>query len=312
MKFLITGSTGYIGSHLLNSLSKTNHQITAVLHKQSPTIQSDNITYIKGDLTSHAFINTLPSDVDVVIHCAALLRDYGPKKDFVSVNYQATKHLAEYYQKQSIQKFIFLSHISYEKSARFYYYAQTKKAAESFLFSQHQLNEFPITIIRPGNVYGPNASIWVNKIIKAIKRNRIALIDEGKGIFYHTYIDHVVSAIKLAVEKDEAIGKSFDITDDDYTISWKDYFSDLANIIDASPPKRNLPKQAALVLSYLMLFRYQLTHKKPWITPAIVHSLTAQKQIFINQSKDLLGYQPQVTYSTALNNIKSWWENIKE
>ncbi len=311
MNYLITGAAGYIGKNILNRLASGENRITALVHSCKPQIIHPCIHYVKGDITNASFVKSLPSDVDIIVHCAALVKDYGWKKDFIKVNYLGTKYLTDHYKRSSIKQFIFLSHINYNKSAVFNYYAQTKKLAEEYLFHKWQTKQFPVTIIRPGNVFGPNASIWVNTIIKTIQSNHIALIDGGRGTFFHTYIDNLIDGIMLSIGNKKVIGEAVNITDDDHQINWKTYFSDLSQIIQEPSPQRNISKTMAYFFGHLMMLRFFVFQKKPWITPAAVQLLTAEKKISIEKTKSLLDYTPSVDYTTAMKKIKSWWNSSK-
>lgn len=307
MNYLITGSAGYIGRNILQRLTSDDDNITAVIHSQKPQINHPGIQYVQGDISNPSFIRSLPKDIDIVIHCAALVSDYGWKKDFMNVNYLGTKYLTDYYQSSSIKQFIFLSHINYNTSSALNYYAQTKKMAENYLFNQWKTNQFPLTIIRPGNVFGPDANIWIHAIIKSIQLNRIALINNGQGTFFHTYIDNLIDGIMLSIGNHKVIGEAVNITDDDYQINWKTYLSDLCQIIQEPFPQRNISKPMAYFLAYLMMLRFFVFQKKPWITPAAVQLLTANKNISIDKAKSLLDYSPMITYKTAMKKIEKWW-----
>lgn len=309
MKYVITGAAGYIGRNILNRLALHDDEITALIHSQEPKIFHPTIQYVQGDISQPSFLESLPKDVDIVIHCAAMVKDYGWKKDFMNVNYRGTKYIVDHYQNSSIKQFIFLSHINYNKSSSFNYYAQTKKLAEEYLFHKWRTKQFPITIIRPGNVFGPDATIWVNNIIEAIRSNQFALIDDGQATFFHTYIDNLIDAIILSIGNKKVIGEAINITDDDYQITWKKYFSDLSQIMNMPIPQRNISKKMAYLLAYLFMLRFFVSQKKPWITPAAVQLLTAQKEISLEKSKRLLNYTPFVDYGSAIEKIKSWWNS---
>ncbi|MFO8077382.1 MAG: NAD(P)-dependent oxidoreductase [Thermoplasmatota archaeon] len=307
MNYLITGASGYIGRNLLQQIASGDNNVIAVTHTHRPKIDNQNIKYLQGDISNPSFIKSLPSRIDVLIHCAALVSDYGWKKRFIDVNYNGTKYLVKHFQEGSIKQFIFLGHICYDKPSIFNYYVQTKKMAENFLINEYQTKKFPVTIIRPGNVFGPDASIWVNTIIDAIKLNRIRLINNGRGTFFHTYIDNLINAIILTIGNQKTIGETIDITDGDYNITWKKYFSDLAKIINEPSPYKSISKKMATFLGYLMIVRFFLFHKQPWITPTAVQLLTANKNISLEKAKTLLHYSPMIEYNTAMRKIEKWW-----
>lgn len=308
MKVLLTGSAGYIGKNLLNTLIKSDYNVTALIHKKKPDITHSNARYMKGDISDYSFISSLPKDVDIVIHCAAIVRDFGPKSHFMKVNYEATKSLADFYQNTKLKQFIFFSHIPYEKNTFTNYYTKTKELSEKALLDKYHKTQFPVTILRPGNVFGPGATVWVNRIIKSIQNNRIALINGGHGTFFHTYIDNLLDAVYLTLDNSETFGKAINITDGDNNVTWKQYFHDLSTIINENPPQKNLSKNVALIIGYFMMVRYNITKKEPWVTPTAVHSMTSHKKVSIKQAKNLLHYHPKIDYDEALAIIQTWWE----
>jgi nucleoside-diphosphate-sugar epimerase len=177
------------------------------------------------------------------------------------------------------------------------------------LFDKYKKSSFPVTIIRPGNVFGPGATVWVHRIIKSIQEHRIALIDGGKGIFFHTYIDNLLDAVLLTINNPETFGERIDITDGDNSITWKQYFHDLSKIIDEIPPQKNLSKNQALIIGYLMILRYTVTLKEPWVTPTAIHSMTSHSEVSIMNAKKLINYRPKIQYEEAIEKIKEWWKN---
>ncbi len=210
MKCLVTGATGFIGSALTKRLVRDGHSVKAMIHNKKPKYMDDAVHYISADLTNPTSLKSLIDDIDVVFHCAALVRDHGPKRDFFKINVEGTKTLANLCEKK-IKRFVFLSHIQYESEKPSSYYTWSKIQAENYLLNKYADEKFPCVIIRPGNVYGPGATIWVLRPIQGIKSNRIMLINGGMGIFHHTYIDNLLDVLLAAMQNKKAIAESFDV-----------------------------------------------------------------------------------------------------
>ena len=306
MKFLITGAAGYIGSNIINRLTKQDAEIIGLYHINKPNIDHKSVQYIKADLSQPSFINCLPDNIDIIIHCAALMRDFGSKLKFYKVSVEGTKKIISWAHDNNVSQFIHLGHIPYESSHRFNYYSETKKEIEWILLDKIKKNNAPITIIRPGNVFGPGAPVWLIRIISIIKKNNLYLIDHGKGIFHHTYIQNLIDAIVLCLGNKKAIGTSFDITDGDDTITFQKYFSDIALMLGKSTDFRNISKKSALRVGTAMLYLNKFTRIKPIITPLATEILTNQQNISIKKAQNLLNYNPKVTYLKAMDEIEQW------
>jgi len=306
MRCLVTGAAGFIGSALVHRLASESHQVVGIIHHSQPKFFHKNIEYAAGDITNQKFIKSVMRQIDVVFHCAAIVKDYGPKEEFLKINVEGTKNLVNVCEKQSIKRFIFLSHISYESENINADYRATKKAAEQYLIEKYAQKQFPVTIIRPGNVYGPGATTWVLRPFEAIQKNRIALIDGGKGIFLHTYIENLLDALLAAVYEPHAIGETIDITDGDNTTTWREYLNDLAKMTHKPPIHRDFSKRTALFISKLMMMRYKLFNIEPWVTPYAVEIFTNQNIVSIEKAKSILGYTPKVDFTEGLNRIEHW------
>ena len=306
MKCLVTGAAGFIGSSLVRRLVSEGHDVRGIIHHTQPTYFDKRVEYISGDITDTEFLKPIMDQIDVVFHCAAVVKDYGPKDVFNRINVEGTKNLIAASEASSVKKFIFLSHIRYEAGKNTGYYHKTKAIAEQSLMEKYTHNQFPVVIIRPGNVYGPGATTWVLRPLQAIQKNRIALIDKGTGIFLHTYIENLLDALVIALQEPRAVGEIIDITDGDNTTTWGDYLNALAKMAGKPPIKKNMSKRTALVVGNLMMVRYTLFKIEPWVTPVAVEIFTNHQTVSIEKANVLLGYTPKINFGEGLKQVERW------
>ena len=309
MRCLVTGAGGYIGDSLVKRLVLQGHEVLGLINKSKPKHPEKKATYINGDITEINTIKNVVKDVDIIFHCAALVKDYGAKKKFYKVNFEGTKNLVDLCKSIDIKRFIFIGHIGYESRNYKSNYAKTKELAEKYLLKKYELENFPSVVIRPGNVFGPGAKTWVLRPYDSILKNRISLIDNGVGIFHHTYIDNLVDALIAAINKPQVTGEVIDVTDGDASITWKTYFNDLAKIAGKKQIKKNMSKKMAITIGKIMLILNILFKIKPWITPAAVGILTNKKPISIEKAQKLLGYKPKINYNNAMKVIRKWLQD---
>ena len=309
MKFFVTGSSGYIGGSIIKRLVGLNHEVVALIHKNDPKERLDTVLYIQGDITNVQTFSSSIKDIDVVFHCAAYVKDYGPKKIFYEVNVQGTKQLIELFTGTSIKRFFFLSHLPYESSSVVSKYTVTKQIAESVLQEAYEESGFPMTIIRPGNIYGPGDTLWVRRPIQALLNNRLLLVDKGTGIFHHTYIDNLLDALMICTQHSSSLGKTIEITDGDNLTTWATYFNDLAAILGKEPITRTISKKTAQRIGFVMQHLFPLFNLTPWITSFAVDILTNTMIYDIKKVQQIIDYEPKVTYTDAMIRIKEWIES---
>jgi nucleoside-diphosphate-sugar epimerase len=306
MNCLVTGAAGFIGSSLVRRLVSEGHDVRGIIHHTQPTYFNKRVHYISGDITNIEFLKSVMNQIDVVFHCAAFVKDFGPKNVFYQINIEGTKNLINVSEAFLVKKFIFLSHIRYESGKNTGIYHENKALAEQILIEKYTRNQFPVVIIRPGNVYGPGATTWVLRPLQAIQKNRITLIDKGSGIFLHTYIENLIDALIIALQEPRAVGEIIDITDGDNTTTWGDYLNALAKIAGKPPIKKNMSKRTALVVAKLMMAGYTLFKIEPWVTPVAIEIFTNKNTVSIEKAKTLLRYEPKVDFTHGLEHVQQW------
>jgi len=306
MKILVTGSSGFIGNALIYRLSLKNYDVRGLYHNFKPVKKNDNVEYYKGDITDIGSLDKAVKGVDIVFHCAAKLSDYGKRKDFLKINFEGTKNLVELSQKYGVKRFIFLGHFDYEDVDKIGYYSESKKLAEKYLIEKNINEKFPSIIIQPGNVYGPGRAVWVLFPLKAIKNNRIALIDDGSGIFLHTYIDNLVDALIKSINAKNAIGKIIQITDGDNDTSWGNYLNSLAKLAGKKEINRNFSKKNALFIARIFELLNKMFGIKPIFSPTTVYLLSNKKKVSIKRANEILSYNPTIDYNEGMMRIEKW------
>lgn len=304
MNCVVTGAAGFIGSALVERLIAEGHNVRAFIHKKTPTSLDCKVRYIAVDLTDPSSLPTAMQDVDVVFHCAAVVKEYGSRQTFLEVNVKGTQHLVDACG-SGLKRFIFLSHLHSDIGKTYGWYSYSKGLAEQYLLQKHRENGFPVVIIRPGNVIGPGEAAWVLRPLHAIQTERIALIDRGSGIFLHTYIDNLLDALVTAMQAPGVIGETIEITDGDNETTWGEYLNALAIIAGKTPITKKISKPAALALSYLTMLPSYLG-QEPLVTPAAVHFFTNKRTVSLDKAERLLGYTPRVAYKEGMKRIHTW------
>ena len=104
----------------------------------------------------------------------------------------------------------------------------------------------PVVILRPSIVCGPY-SRWHTRLIAALSNGEGMLIDGGTGICNTTYVDNLVDAIFLSIEKQEVLGESFFITDGE-KLTWRDFIGAHAAMMTAKPAMSDI--SAAEIINY--------------------------------------------------------------
>jgi len=182
MKVLIFGGSGFLGSHVADTLSEAGYEVTVFDIKTSPYLRQDQ-TMVIGDILDQKHVEEIVSGHEVVYHFAGIA-DIDECADLpvetVKYNILGTVHILEACRKASIKRFVFASS-AYVYSNAGYFYRTSKQACESLIENYNELFGLAYTSLRYGSLYGDRADER-NSIYKLIRE----VIKSGRITYYGT------------------------------------------------------------------------------------------------------------------------------
>jgi nucleoside-diphosphate-sugar epimerase len=160
-----------------------------------------------------------------------------------------------------------------------------------------------IIVLRAGDVYGPGCIPWVVRPVHFMRQKLFAYASDEHGVINHVYVDNLIDAIFLAIEK-ETYGEIFNITDGEQT-SWKEYFTRLAEISD-SPAPMSLGKDEIKLFLKLRVQGQKLFRKKADILPESIDFMTRPYACSIAKAQNLLNYTPKIGLEEGFRILQEW------
>lgn len=314
MKVLVTGSAGFIGSHLVEALLN-NPQLDVVgldnfNDYYDPEIKRNNVkvalsnnryTLVEGDILDEALLDNLFKEhrFAVVYHLAAR-GGVRPSIEFPTlysdVNIRGSLNILEKVREYKVQKVILASTSSiYGNNPKVPFaeedpvnepvspYAATKRAMELLAYNYHHLYKIPIACIRFFTVYGPRQrpDMAIHKFCKLIK-NKEALPVYNNGLCERdfTYIDDIIQGI--------------------LKVSGHDFGFDIVNLGDSKTISTN---------NLIQLIEASLGEK------ALLNLMPAQAgdvdrtYADISKAKSVYGYDPKVMIEDGIPRFVEWFLN---
>ncbi len=323
MKVLITGATGFIGSHIVKSLIAKGHKVRALVRKSSDTsgIKGPGVDLALGDITDPESLAAAVLGMDAVIHLAAMVSDFGPYKDFIALNIDGVKNILNAAKDEGVSKFVHFSTndvlgihkggvlvddtFPYKKTG--YPYPDTKIEGEKIAFEYHKKYGLPVSVIRPSWVYGPGDKTFIPEVVDAMRTGMMIYFGDKRNTISLNYIDNLTDAVLLLLERPEAVGEAF-ISNDDHPVTWEWLVKKLADGLDLKLPKITLPFNLAMGLARIVEFIFKLLKIKsrPPLTTYAIDICGSNMVYSARKMKEVLGYKPRVLPEEGMKRTIEW------
>ena len=198
MKIVVTGGSGFLGSHVADELSKKGQDVTIFDKKKTRWIRQDQKIYV-GNILNVKDLKKVIKGSDIVFHFAALsgLEEALHKPiESVTTNILGTVNVLELSKKYNIKRIVYASSI-YSMSTQGSFYRCSKKAAEDYIEEYNKRYGLSFTILRYGSLYGPRTdkSNGVFKIIDDATKSQQLKYIYGNRSSVRKYI-HVLDAAR--------------------------------------------------------------------------------------------------------------------
>jgi len=323
---LITGGTGFIGSHLAQRLVREGHQVRCLVRATSDTSLLDelDVEIAVGDLTSTRSLAGAAEGCRYVFHCGAEVSDWATTEELTRINVGGTRNLLEASVDASVKRFVHFSTTDVygypggaaidetHVATRFRnWYAETKLAAEAEVRRVNGADGLDIVILRPATVYGPRSTAVIGEIARAIRDGNMLLVDGGRPVAGLCYVDNLMDAAVLALGHEGATGQAFNVSDG-LDITWKEFTDGLAEGLGCSPVRWSLPFWIANALGSSLEHGYRLLRKttrlktRPLLSRQAVHVLGQNQDFSTRKARELLGWEPRIDYATGLAATLAW------
>ncbi|RKY86090.1 hypothetical protein DRQ09_06505 [candidate division KSB1 bacterium] len=319
-KAFVTGGTGFIGGHLIESLLKKGYKVSCLVRKNSnkSMIENMNVEVIEGDLNEKELLKERLGEFEYVFHFAGLTKAK-KKEEFFKVNLDGTKNLIESIieKKISLKRFLYCSSMAAGgPSGEF----KRKKEEDdstpvsdygiSKLYTEEYLKKFysylPITIIRPPAVYGPRDKDFL-LMFKLVKSGIKPILGTHKKYYNIVYIKDLVRGSILAAEDEGSVSEIYYIADPNiYT--WQDFVNEVAGFFHIKTLEVKIPDSFLDAIAFFSENISRLNAKSSVISVQKVKELK-QKYWLCDTTKaeKKLGFSPEYSLKDGIEETAQWY-----
>jgi len=318
-KVLVTGATGFTGSHLCERLIELGYSVRALARDTTGFVDLHRlgVEVVKGDLRDNGSLPKATKGIDIVYHIAALFRQDVPRQVMWDINCHGTKNILDAAVKADVQRFIHCSTVGVHgdiknppanESAPFKpgdNYEGSKAAGEQIVLSYMQSGRLPIVVFRPGGIYGPRDLRFL-KLFKAIKGRRFVMLGSGKVNYQMIYIDDLIDGALLCGTKEQAVGNIYILTGEE-TVTLNRLVETVAQVLGVRPPSLRFPVMPV----YLAGFLCELICKPLGINPPLyrrrVNFFRTTRIFDISKAKRELGFESKTELKKGISLTADWY-----
>ncbi len=320
MKALITGGTGFIGSHLVEALVQRGDQVRCLVRRTSDLkwLKDLSAEYVYGDCCEKNSLIKAVRGVDQVFHLAGVTKAVR-EETYFEVNAYGTENLVHACVEHNpgLQKFIYLSSQAAAGPSRngckkkesdecepISPYGRSKRMGEELALEHAQ--EIPLVILRPPAVYGPRETDIYAYFKLLSRRIQPCLTDQEQRVSL-CYVQDVVQAILLASDLKELRGEIFFLSDG-IEHRMEEIGEAFAKAMSISPVRVRVPRWILSGMASVSEAFSKLSGKPPLINRGKVEEMTQSNWTCdITKAKDLLCFEPRIQLEEGARRTVDWY-----
>jgi nucleoside-diphosphate-sugar epimerase len=321
VKALVTGGTGFIGSHLTQYLLQKDDSVRCLIRKSSNTnwLNGLSVEFVYGDLFNKQALNDAVSGVDYVFHAAGLTKAK-TKQEYFQANVTGTKNILDSLLRQNtaIKRFVLVSSqtavgpsdsntpITEERTPHpITTYGESKWQAEMECLKV--AGSLPITIVRPPAVYGPRDKD-IFEFFNTMNKGLQPMVGFKEKYLSLIHVSDLVRGIVLAAESAKAPGKTYFISSKD-VYGWKEVGEVSRSVLKRKVVRLRIPETGVyIVAAFAELFA--LFSSKP----ALINFEKARDMVQdywtcdSSKAKHDLGYEQEISLEEGIRTTVQWYK----
>ena len=323
MTVLVTGATGLLGSHLVDLLIERGQRPRVLVQPGTgiPGSERSEVDVHLGNLEEGEVLKEVVRDVDIVLHCAARTGPWGPADEFESTNVEGLANLVQAARSAAVRRFVHVSSITVhgndvrgvaDETFPFRVepnpYSRSKVEGERLLGRLIRDEGAPVTIVRPGWIYGPRDVASFARFATMIQQHKMVIVGSGENRLPLIYVADAAQGVLLAAESEGTVGRSYLLVGTE-PVNQRDYLSAIAAALGVPAPTRHIPYRVALMLGAGFELGARLTHRRrpPPLTRYGIKLLGGDNQFVTERATRELGFLPQVELSEGVRRSVEWF-----
>lgn len=319
MSVLVTGATGFVGSHLIRALSGSAAPVRALVRPgtDAAPLEAAGVEVVRGDLRDPEASRRAARECRIIYHAAAITSHHSASARAIhETNVDGTSHLAEAALDAGVERLVYCSAVKVygvsregaigEDSLRAPAspYARSKAHAEDLLFELAERRCLPVVVARLGGMFGPGAVGWLG-LFRSIAKGSFRMLGRGDGIYQAGDVADVVAGLVRCGEVQGIEGRVYHLTGAE-PVRLAEIVSMIADAVGGGPLPRPLP--AAPLRAYHGLQRVVMRLSGRSLPRfGRVEFFLGDRVFDISRARRELGYAPQIDVRSSIGRTATWF-----
>ena len=321
---LVTGATGFIGTHLVRLLADHGVRVRAFARDpaKAERLIGPNVEVVIGDFGDPEAIDGLAEGVDTIFHLASVM--VGSREEFDRVDLAGTDRLISEAKRAGVERIVFTSTMGAYALAGLAdgavvteemtddpehvgNYARAKLLIERMLRKEHEAGNFEAVVLRPGLVFGPGTSPYLEHLphLGNLRGDKYMIWGDGNVPLQLTYVENTVEALWRAATVRDAAGQTFTIIDDELPTQ-REFVRRLGELTGRPLGVRAVPRSAAWLIGLGVEGLSAALRRRPPTTRRLMTGKTVKLRFDTSRARKVLGWVPRVAWEEGVERGLAW------
>ena len=328
VKTAVTGSTGLLGSHIVERLLAQGHEVRALARRTSDIshLKTTGAEIIIGDIEDYDSLRPLVEGVELVFHAAAkVMPGWGSWQEFESCIVKGTENMLNASAEAKVARFLHVSSgdvygggatsetratETAPLNAEFHpnsYYCYGKMLADKLAQEYHRGGKLQVTIIRCSGIFGPRDRLLTDRFYGLVKAPIVVWPGKSSPRAALTYVTDVAECAILAATSDRSAGQIYNVAHAEEQ-RFRELAAALARAMGKSERQWNIPMSLLYSVAFIMerwakLWRFK---EPPFLTRADLHEFKECMYIDGSKARSELGWEPKVSIEEGTRLYVQW------
>lgn len=326
MRVLVTGATGFAGSHVVERLLAAGHAVRALVRPTSDLsfLRTLDVELTTGDVTEPETLAAAAAGCEGIVHTAAVVGGWGKPEEFFRVGVLGTRNLLNAARDAGVRRFVHLSSIAVYgdaidrrllretdpygyRPAPWNHYVREKVQSEQLVFAYHLRGWIEAAAVRPSVIWGARDRIALPIAAALVGSPFAAIVGNGRNRIPCVGVRDVAEVAARALEQPHAVGRAYNVSSGE-PITQRQLYRLIARALHRPAPRLHVPVSLAFGLGALCEGAYRIARiqSPPPLTRFNVGLIAADVRVDCTAAQTELGWRELHPVPQAIAEGVAW------